>query len=80
MKEAKVSNFLIGLLKTIKPEFEIKNETLISDLDLEDIDFTEIAVECEDEFEIILDELHIEKLKTVEEIINYIETEIKYKE
>jgi acyl carrier protein len=80
MKESKVSTFLINLLKTIRPDIEIKRETMVVALELEDIDFTEIAVECEDEFEIILDELHIEKLSTVEDIINYIETEVKYKE
>lgn len=78
--EKNIESFVINILKSISYINEININTKLSSLNLEDIDFTEIAVECEDEFEISLDELHMEKLETVKDLLNYIENEYKYKE
>ena len=78
--EKNIESFVINILKSISYINEININTKLSSLNLEDIDFTEIAVECEDKFEISLDELHMEKLETVKDLLNYIENEYKYKE
>lgn len=78
----KVKAFLFKIMGNILPE-DINyddEEIILKDLELEDIDYTEIAIECEEEFEIILDEIYMEeKLKTVRDLIDYIFDQYKNK-
>jgi acyl carrier protein len=78
--EKSVNKYLIGLLKSMCPDKNIDEKTSLALLELEDIDYTELAIELEEKYEILLDELKIEKMLIVKEIIDYVEEELKFKE
>ena len=55
-------------------EEDIKMETdLIEDLEADSLDIVELSMSLEDEFEIEVSDEHLEKLNTVESIVEYIE-------
>jgi len=71
--------FVLQILREIKEKKDgsITEESLLSDLQLEDIDYSELAILCEEEYSIILDEEIIQRCNTIGEIISYISGQVK---
>ena len=56
-------------------EQPIDENTLIKDLNLNELDYFDLLMDIEDEFEISIDEEEFNNLKNIKELINYIENE-----
>lgn len=55
-------------------EDELTEDTnLIEDLKIDSLDMVELAMELEDEFDMSIEDEEMEKLKTVKDIVEYIE-------
>lgn len=64
--------FFLELLTYIKPNMNIDENTPFGALKLEDIDFTLIAIECEEKYQIIVDEKIIANCFFIQDAINYL--------
>jgi len=61
-----------------KEKAEIKAEDkFVETLDMDDLDTTELILGLEDTFGISIDEEEIEKLATVQDLVNYVTEKIK---
>lgn len=65
-------NFFLELLTYIKPNMNIDGHTPLGSLKLEDIDFTLIAIECEEKYQIIVDEKKFASCFFVQDAIDYL--------
>jgi hypothetical protein len=64
--------FFLELLTYIKPNMNIDENTPFGSLKLEDIDFTLIAIECEDKYQIMVDEKVIATCFFIQDAIDYL--------
>ena len=76
----KIRDLVFNIINQNYSDLEITESSLLQDLPLEDIDYTEIAIECEEKFDIILDEFKMEKMINLKELIDYINNENLMKE
>lgn len=67
-----LKNFFLELLTYIKPNMNIDENTPFGALKLEDIDFTLIAIECEDKYKIMVDEKVISNCFFIQDAIDYL--------
>nr|WP_041285619.1 acyl carrier protein [Desulfoscipio gibsoniae] len=57
-----------------KDEAEIKSETsFMDDLGIESLDFVELMIALEEEFDIVISDEDVEKIRTVDEAVQYIQ-------
>lgn len=64
------------MAKTFDPNALTGQEHLRNDLNVDSADVVEIVLDIESEFSIVIDDASIEKLTTVNDIMNLIEEEI----
>lgn len=67
-----IKEYVLGLLTYIRPNFSIDENTMFSELALEDIDFTLIAIECEENFKVIVDENILSNCFFVKDVLDYL--------
>lgn len=72
-----LSLFIVKNIKQISSKKDIDLKTKISDLNFEYIDFIELCLEIEEEYEVFLDENLIEKKESVEDLVIYVANEIE---
>ncbi len=70
--ETKVKEIICDLLSVEMDELQLTTD-LRADLQADSLDFTEIVMQIEDDFEIETEEEDMVKIKTVGDIVNYIE-------
>lgn len=67
-----LNNFVLNNIKEISKKNNINLQTKIIDLNLDFIDFIELCLEIEEEYNIFLDEELIEKKEKIIDLIEYI--------
>ena len=67
-----LKNFFLELLTYIKPDLNIDENTPFGALKLEDIDYTLIAIECEDKYQIMVDEKVMASCFFIQDGIDYL--------
>lgn len=67
-----LKDFFLELLTYIKPNMNIDENTPFGTLKLEDIDYTLIAIECEDKYQIVVDEKIIANCFFIQDAIDYL--------
>lgn len=71
--ENKVKEIICDLLSTEIEDLKLETD-LREDLQADSLDFTEIVMQIEDDFEIETEEEDMLKIKTIGDIVNYIES------
>lgn len=71
-----VTNKLIDVLGIEFDEADRESSNLINDLGMDSLDAIEIIMDFEKEFMIGIPDDDIEKIETVEDIINYLQTKV----
>jgi acyl carrier protein len=71
--------FIIAQIKLIKPSFngELDSDAKLSIICLDDIDFIELTIEIEEEYDLLLDENTISELKTIGNIVEYVDEQAR---
>ena len=67
--------FITETIKYIKQTEDVSfivGETLVADLCFDEIDMTHLIIECEEKFNILIDDSHIMSLKMVNDVVNYV--------
>ena len=67
--------FITETIKHIKQTEDVSfivGETLVADLCFDEIDMTHLIIECEEKFNILIDDSHIMSLKMVNDVVNYV--------
>lgn len=74
MNKKIIETFIITTLKNIihNKDNEINNQTKIKNLALDQLDYTQLIIECEEHFDILIDDAHFETLDSVDALVNYI--------
>jgi hypothetical protein len=67
-----LKEFFFEILTYIRPNMTIEEHTPIGSLKLEDIDFTLIAIECEDKYQIMVDEKELANCLFIQDILEYL--------
>ena len=67
-----IKNFILEILTAIRPEYEINEYIPFAELKLDEIDYTLIAIECEEKFQIHLDEKVFFDFIYIKDAIHYI--------
>ncbi len=67
-----LKDFFLELLTYIKPNMNIDENTPFGALKLEDIDYTLIAIECEEKYQIMVDEKIIASCFFIQDAIDYL--------
>jgi hypothetical protein len=75
-----IKDFFFGLVVYIRPNVNVDEYTSVGSLELDDIDFTMLAIECEEKYKIIVDEKILLNSFFLKDIIDYLITLIDSKE
>lgn len=75
-----IKDFFFGLVVYIRPNVNIDEYTSVGSLELDDIDFTMLAIECEEKYKIIVDEKTLFNSFFLKDIIDYLIELVKLKE
>lgn len=75
-----IKDFFFGLIVYIRPNVNIEEYTSVGSLELDDIDFTMLAIECEEKYKIIVDEKILFNSFFLKDIIDYLIELVKSKE
>lgn len=75
-----VKDFIFGILAYIRPNMNINENTPLGTFELDDIDLTMIAIECEEKYQILVYEKTIANSFFLQELITYIVNLIDEKE
>lgn len=75
-----IKDFFFGLVAYIRPNVNIDEYTSVGSLELDDIDFTMLAIECEEKYKIIVDEKTLFNSFFLKDIIDYLIELVKLKE
>lgn len=67
-----IKDFISGLIIYIRPDVNLEDDTPVGLLQLDDIDFTMLAIELEEKYKIIIDEKALSSLFFFYEIIDYV--------
>jgi hypothetical protein len=67
-----LKEFFLEILTNIRPNMTIEEHTPIGSLKLEDIDFTLIAIECEDKYQIMVDEKSLSGCLFIQDALEYL--------
>ncbi len=74
--EDQVIEIIVDQLGVAKEEVTL-NKSFIQDLDADSLDLTELIMTLEEKFEVEVSEQDGEKLKTVQDVVNYIKAHKK---
>lgn len=69
----KIKEIIVDKLNIDDDNFIDLDTDLLEDLNADSLDAVEIIMDIEDEFDITVDEANIENIRTISDIINYIE-------
>ncbi len=61
----------------VDPEQVVPEASFVDDLGADSLDLTELIMAMEDEFDLEIDDEEAQKLRTVQDVINYIESKVK---
>ncbi len=61
----------------VDPEQVVSEASFVDDLGADSLDLTELIMAMEDEFGMEIDDEEAQKLRTVQDVINYIEANLK---
>ncbi|GAB6888344.1 acyl carrier protein [Desulfothermus okinawensis JCM 13304] len=61
----------------VDPEQVVPEASFVDDLGADSLDLTELIMAMEDEFDMEIDDEEAQKLRTVQDVINYIESKVK---
>ncbi len=60
----------------VEPEKVVPEASFVDDLGADSLDLTELIMAMEDEFDMEIDDEEAQKLRTVQDVINYIESRL----
>lgn len=69
----RIKEIIVDKLNIDDDAFITLETDLMEDLNADSLDAVEIIMDIEDEFDITVEEDHVEKIRTIADIINYIE-------
>ncbi len=72
-----IKDYFFSLLIYIRPNSAITEDTPCGELELEDIDYTLIAIECEENFKVVVDENVLINCFFVEDALQYLISLVK---
>lgn len=74
MKKQNIEELVIHTLKNIinKKDLSIDIHTKVKDLSLDQLDYTQLIIECEEHCDVLIDDVYFESLETINDIINYV--------
>lgn len=61
----------------VDPDQVVPEASFVDDLGADSLDLTELIMAMEDEFDMEIDDEEAQKLRTVQDVINYIESKLK---
>jgi|APSaa5957512622_1039677.scaffolds.fasta_scaffold358020_2 acyl carrier protein len=72
--------FITSQIKLIKPSFDgkLNSDTELSNIGFDDIDFIELTIEIEEEYDLLLNESIVSELKTIGDVVEYVELQARY--